>query len=147
MGAIKVTNLNQVLQGFNLAEEKLEQAAYIALYQVAQAIEGQAKDNANTGAHAPNKPRIAGTGPGPNIATGNLVSKIKADKPKKGLNGYSAIIGSSAEYARAVELGHPNWKSGVKYPYMEPAANSLVRNGTLNRIFTGAFLITVRGMQ
>jgi hypothetical protein len=48
-------------------------------------------------------------------------------------------------YARAVELGHPKWKPGVKYPYLGPAARNLSANGTLNRVFTSAFASRIRG--
>jgi len=47
-------------------------------------------------------------------------------------------------YARAVEMGLPTWKSGVKYPYMVPAVESLKQSGQLNRTFTGAFASYLR---
>lgn len=145
MGVIRITNLDQVLQGVNVTQQKLDAAAYKAVFQCALKIEDQAKLNANTGSHARGTPRVPNSGPGPNIITGNLVSKIVGQRPVKGFKGYSATVDSSAEYARAVELGSPRWKSGVKYPYMEPAAQALINNGTLNRIFTGAFITAIRG--
>jgi hypothetical protein len=145
MGVVRITNLDQVLQGFKLTEKNIDDAAYKAVFQCALKIEDQAKQNANTGSHSRGTPRVPGTGPGPNIITGNLVSKIVGQRPVKGFKGYSATVDSSAEYARAVEQGSPRWKSGVKYPYMEPAAQALINNGTLSRIFTGAFLTAIRG--
>jgi hypothetical protein len=142
---IKVTNLAEVLAGFNLTEKQIDLAAMIATNQTALMVEGEAKRNANTGAHSANTPRIQGTGPGPNVVTGNLVNRIVAQRPVKGFAGYVADVSSSAEYARAVELGSPRWKSGVKYPYMEPAAKKLIQDGTLNRIFTGAFTAAIGG--
>jgi hypothetical protein len=145
MGVIRITNLSEVLAGFDLTEKKIDDAAFKAVYQCSLKIEAVAKLNANTGAHAKGEGHIPGTGPGPNVVTGNLVSKIVGQRPVKGFKGYSATIDSSAEYARAVEQGSPRWKSGVKYPYMEPAARALINNGTLNRIFTGAFITAIRG--
>lgn len=145
MGVVRITNLDQVLQGFNVTEKLIDLAAYQATFQCALKIEDQAKLNANTGNHPKGMGHLPGTGPGPNIVTGNLVSKIVGQRPIKGFRGYSATIDSSAEYARAVEQGSPRWKSGVKYPYMEPAAQALINNGTLNRIFTGAFITAIRG--
>jgi hypothetical protein len=145
MGVVRITNLSEVLAGFDLTEKKIDDAAFKAVYQCSLKIEDEAKRNANTGAHGPSEGHIPGTGPGPNVVTGNLVSKIVGQRPVKGFRGYSATIDSSAEYARAVEQGSPRWKSGVKYPYMEPAAQALINNGTLNRIFTGAFITAVRG--
>lgn len=144
---IKITNLDQVLAGFDLTEKQVDLAAMIATNQTALMVESQAKRNANTGAHPANQGHLQGTGPGPNIVTGNLVNRIVAQRPVKGFSGYTADISSSAEYARAVELGSPRWKSGVKYPYMEPAARSLIQNGTLNRIFTGAFTAAIGGSR
>jgi hypothetical protein len=145
MGVVRITNLDQVLQGINVTQQKLDNAAFQAVYQCALKIEDQAKLNANTGNHPKGTPRVSGTGPGPNVISGNLNSKIVGQRPIKGFKGYSATVDSSAEYARAVELGSPKWKSGVKYPYMEPAAQALINNGTLNRIFTGAFITAIRG--
>jgi len=145
MGVIRITNLSEVLAGFDLTERKVDDAAFKAVYQCALKIEEVAKENANTGAHAKGEGHIPGTGPGPNVVTGNLVSKIVGQRPVKGFKGYSSTVDSSAEYARAVEQGSPRWKSGVKYPYMEPTANQLINNGTLNRIFTGAFITAIRG--
>lgn len=144
MGLVTVVNLPEVLKGFDLTMQSIDTAAMQATWQSAAKVEEIAKQNANTGAHAPGKGHIPGTGPGPNIITGNLVSKIVAHRPVKGFNGYVAEVGSSAEYARAVEQGSSRWKSGVKYPYMEPAARSLINNGTLNAIFTGAFMAALR---
>jgi len=146
MGAITVVNLSEVLKGFDLTEKKIDYAAMIATWQAAQSIEGLAKQNANTGTHSAGQGHIPGTGPGPNVVTGNLVSKIVAQRPVKGFPGYTATVDSSAEYARAVEQGSSRWKSGVKYPYLSPAATTLLNNGTLSRIFIGAFTYAVRGL-
>lgn len=145
MGAVIITNLTEVLKGFDLTEKNIDNAALIATYQAALKIESLAKENANTGTHSAGQGHIPGTGPGPNVVTGNLVSKIVAQRPIKGFKGYSSTIDSSAEYARAVEQGSSRWKSGVKYPYLEPAAQTLINNGTLSRIFTGAFITAIRG--
>ena len=145
MGAITIINLPAVLKGFDLTEASIDRAAFQATLKASAKIEDVAKENANTGNHPVGTPRIAGTGPGPNSVTGNLVSKIVAQIPVKGFRGYTSEVTSSAEYARAVELGLPRWKSGARYPYMEPAATTLINNGTLVRIFTLAFTTAMRG--
>lgn len=74
------------------------------------------------------------SGEGPNYATGNLFRNIFAQPVRRqGFQSYVASVGSGAEYARAVELGSANWKSGVKYPYMMPARNYMVESGTASR--------------
>jgi len=144
MGAVVVRNLAQVLAGLEVQEDRLERAAQTAIATAGFAIQREAQKNANTGTHKKGQGHISGTGPGPNVVTGALRRSIRTDV-KYGFGNYIAVVGASTEYARAVELGSPVWKSGVKYPYLAPAAEQLIRNGSLNRIFTAAFLKAVRG--
>jgi len=144
MGAVIVRNLSQVLAGLEVQEDLLEQAAQTAIATAGFAIQRQAQINANTGTHSKKTGHIPGTGPGPNVVTGALRRSIRTDV-KYGFGSYIAVVGASTEYARAVELGSPRWKSGVKYPYLAPAATQLILNGSLNRIFTAAFIKAVKG--
>ena len=139
-----IKNLSQVLAGLDLTEKKVSDAARYAIGMAAASVERQAKKNANTGTHPRGTPRIPGTGPGPNVVTGNLRRSIFS-RTKVGFgNTYVAEVGASMVYARAVEMGLPEWKSGVKYPYMVPAVESLKQSGKLNRTFTGAFAMYLR---
>lgn len=144
MGAVIVRNLAEVLAGLEVQEDRLERAAQIAIATAGFAVQRQAQINANTGTHPRGQGHIPGTGPGPNVVTGALRRSIRTDV-KYGFGTYVAVVGASTEYARAVELGSPRWKSGVKYPYLAPAAEQLIRNGSLNRIFTAAFTKAVKG--
>lgn len=144
MGAVVIRNLSDVLAGLDVQEDKLEQAAQVAIATAGFAIQREAQKNANTGTHNKKTGHIPGTGPGPNVVTGKLRRSISTDV-RYGFGNYVAVVGASTEYARAVELGSKKWKSGVKYPYLAPAAEQLILNGSLNRIFTGAFLKAVRG--
>lgn len=144
MGAVIVRNLAEVLAGLEVQEDRLERAAQIAIATAGFAVQRQAQKNANTGTHKKGQPHIPGTGPGPNVVTGALRRSIRTDV-KYGFGNYVAVVGASTEYARAVELGSPRWKSGVKYPYLRPAAEDLIRNGSLSRIFTAAFIKAVKG--
>lgn len=130
---ISITNLNEVLAGFNTTQDKLEAAVQFAVTMSAARVESQAEKNASGR-------------PGPNVRTGNLRRSITSSKVNVGFNGiYSVDVSATMVYARAVELGHPRWKPGVKYPYLGPAANSLQADGTLSRIFTSAFASRLRG--
>ena len=144
MGAIVVTNLSQVMAGMTNYERKVEKAGEIAITQAALAIERQAKLNANTGVHPRGQGHIKGTGPGPNVVTGTLRRSITTEV-RYGFGTYIATVGPTVEYARAVELGNPRWKSGVRYPFLIPAVGYLVGNGTLNRVFTRAFTTALKG--
>jgi hypothetical protein len=71
--------------------------------------------------------------------TGNLRRSIYSQTKIGFGQSYVAEVGASMVYARAVEMGLPEWKSGVKYPYLVPAAESLKQSGALSRTFIGAF--------
>lgn len=130
---ITVANLSEVLAGLQAQETKVDGAVQYAIQMAGLAVERQAKQNASGR-------------PGPNVRTGNLRRSITTSMPIKGFEGrYTITISATMVYARAVELGHPKWKPGVKYPYLGPAANTLKANGTLNRVFTGAFASRIRG--
>jgi hypothetical protein len=144
MGAISVVNIREVIAGLKTYEEKVEKAAEFAITRAALAIERQAKLNANTGVHARGEGHIKGTGPGPNVVTGTLRRSITTEV-RYGFGTYIATVGPTVEYARAVELGSSRWKSGVRYPYLYPAVGYLVGNGTLNRVFTNAFVSALKG--
>lgn len=138
---MEIKNLAEVLAGLDMTEKKINDAARYAIGMAAALVEREAKKNANTGTHPRGQGHIPGTGPGPNVQTGNLRRSIYSQTKVGFAGSYIAEVGASMVYARAVEMGHPKWKSGVKYPYLVPAAESLKKSGSLNRTFTGAFLM------
>jgi hypothetical protein len=130
---ITITNLSDVLAGFDATEDKIELAVQYAIAMTGLAVERQAKVNASGR-------------PGPNVRTGNLRRSITTSSVQKGFtNLYSVNVSATMIYARAVELGHPRWKPGVKYPYLGPAASNLQANGTLARVFTTNLASRLRG--
>lgn len=137
MSAVIITNLAQVMAGFDAEEQKLDRAIQQAIAQAGLAVERQAKINANTGVHKRGKPHIPGTGPGPNVVSGALRRSINTEV-RYGFGKYVAQVGASVEYARAVELGHPRWKRGGGYPYLGTAALMKRNDGTIQRVFTTA---------
>ena len=141
---MEIKNLAEVLAGLDLTEKKVNDAARYAIGMAAADVERQAKKNANTGSHPRGQGHIPGTGPGPNVMTGNLRRSIYSQTKIGFAGSYVAEVGASMVYARAVEMGLPEWKSGVKYPYLVPAVESLKQSGKLNRTFTGAFAMYLR---
>lgn len=130
---ITITNLSDVLAGFDATEDKIELAVQYAIAITGLAVERQAKVNASGR-------------PGPNVRTGNLRRSITTSSVQKGFtNLYSVNVSATMIYARAVELGHPRWKPGVKYPYLGPAASNLQANGTLARVFVTNLASRLRG--
>jgi hypothetical protein len=143
MGAVVIKNLSQVLAGLTAYEQKLEKAGQLALTQAALAVERQAKLNANTGTHPRGQGHVPGTGPGPNKVTGTLQRSINT-QVRFGFGSYIATVGPSVEYARAVELGSPRWKSGVRYPFLSTAVGYMVSSGNLQRTFQLNFMRLMR---
>lgn len=144
MGAVIIRNLSDVLAGLEVQEDRLENAVQTAIATAGFEVQRQAQKNANTGSHPRGQGHLPGTGPGPNVVTGTLRRSIRTDV-KYGFGSYIAVVGADTEYARAVELGSSRWKSGVKYPYLAPAAIELIMSGKLNRVFTAALIKAVRG--
>lgn len=137
MPVISIKNLSEVIGGIVKEGDRYELASGFAIGQVALSIERQAKINASTGTHKRGQGHLAGTGPGPNVVTGDLRRSITTEI-RIGFGSYIATVGPTVEYARQVELGGNSWKSGVKYPYLVPALTELQSNGTLNRVFQSA---------
>jgi hypothetical protein len=131
MAVVIVRNLKDLLVGFDKLEKNVEVAAEHAIAMAGLAIERQAKVNASGR-------------PGPNVRTGDLRRNIRTEV-RYGFGTYLATVGAYMEYSRAVELGSPLWKSGVKYPYLGPAAETLKNNGTLTRVFSVAFAKKMKG--
>ena len=75
------------------------------------------------------------SGEGPNRGTGHLAGSFTMNT-YYGFGSYIAEVGNSAVYARSLELGMPNSKSGVSFPFLSPAASSMVTTGKLQNIFT-----------
>lgn len=152
-GYITVKNLKEILDAVSQIDDKATRGAQIGIAQAGLAVQREAQKNANTATRSYEKrvsrngnpwlkvtpPRhIGASGSGPNVITGALRRSIRTNIVK-GFGNYVAIakVGPTVEYGRAVELGLPKW-GGVKYPYLEPAARTLIMNGSLNRIFVGA---------
>lgn len=130
------------MNGLTEFDKQIMNAAEYAIGQAGFALERQAKINANTGTHKRGEGHIQGTGPGPNVVTGTLRRSITTEV-RYGFGSYIATVGPTVEYARAVELGSPKWR-GKRYPYLIPAAETLIGNGTLSRVFNNAFAQKMR---
>ena len=146
-------NLPEVIAALQAVEAYVDRASAMAMSLIARQIYINAKKNADS---APNPPmRVTGrsgrqyykyhphigsrTGEGPNRGTGNLLTSMTFSSSRQGFGSYVAQVGAGAVYARALELGNPRWSSGVKFPYMQPALNELVRGGKLSQILAYSF--------
>ena len=150
MAEIVIKNLADVLAAIDGAAEKIEQGAQLGIMRVGLQVERQAKLNfQGTRSYQKRVSKKTGNpwlkitppkhvgGSGPNTVTGNLKRSIKTTY-RVGLGVYTAEVGPTMIYARQVEKGGGKWPTGLKYPYLEPAALMLLRSGKINRIFTTA---------
>jgi len=156
MSGIIIKNLREVLAALDGSQSKIEQGAQVGIMRAGLAVERQAKLNFQ-GTRSYEKrvsrngrpylvvtpPKHVG-GSGPNTVTGNLKRSIKTTY-RVGFGNYIAEVGPTMIYARQVEKGGGKWPAGVKYPYLEPAALMLLRNGSINRIFITAVKEKLRG--
>ena len=136
-------NRDEVFAALNAWQNRMDTAGMNATRMITRALVAYAQKNASETKNPPiqknnrlrHNPHIGPrTGEGPNYATGNLFRNIIGNLPRRqGFGTYVASATSGAEYARAVELGSANWKSGVKYPYMLPARDFLVSSGEASR--------------
>jgi hypothetical protein len=150
MGAIIVRNLSEALASLQNIEGDVEKAAQLGVAMAGLRVERDAKINASNGSRSrkggkiiPPK-HIGPSGSGPNVITGDLRRSIST-RVRYGFGTYIAEVGPTVVYGRAVELGSPIWKSGVKYPYLTPAADKLIRSGELQRIFIQRFNQVIKG--
>lgn len=149
MAEIVITNLKDVLAAIDGNAEKIAQGAQLGIMRVGLEVERQAKLNfqgtrsyekrvsKNGRPYLVITPKKHVGGSGPNTVTGNLKRSIKTTY-RVGFDKYIAEVGPTMIYARQVEKGGGKWPSGVKYPYLEPAALMLLRSGKLTRIFSTA---------
>lgn len=115
MGELTPGAIGRLLDGIEMRGEEGIKASLVA---IAQQAERQAKINANTGSHRKGEPHTPGTGPGPNVVTGNLRRSITHTQPARDSQGWYVKVGvaATAAYGRYVE---------PRYPFLLPAAQSV----------------------
>jgi hypothetical protein len=73
----------------------------------------------------------------PSNMSGNLRRSIRS-KTVGGMGQYTVTTGAYQIYARALEYGHPKWRSGVKYPFVAPTAKILLENNKARDLYVKA---------
>lgn len=149
MAAEISVNASEAIEGIKKLDDKVHDAMTIAISRAGFAIERAAVLNFK-GARKYQKrvskktgrpwlkitpPRHVG-GPFPNTVTSALKDSIRTNV-RTGFGTYIAEVGAYTIYARAVEQGLPQ-NPNVKYPYLAPAARTLLQNGTIERVFNTA---------
>lgn len=82
--------------------------------------------------------------PGPNVRSGAHRAGILTVGPIRVGNTWEGRVTPTRPYSRALELGHPRWPPGVKYPYLGPAL-AWARRGPIAALFREAWGRVHRG--
>jgi len=79
--------------------------------------------------------------PGPEIVSGTLHGAVKPEQVRTtGVGRYEVrvIVDDIPGKVRALELGHPDWAPGTKYPFIGPGLREM-RQGRFRQIMAGSF--------
>lgn len=104
----------------------VDRATQVAVGRTGATLHTQVRANAKTGTHAPGRPHIPGTGPGPNTASGDYLRSISLTTGRD-MAGAFAIVATNAVQARRLEYGFVGIDAlgrsyrQAPYPHWRPA--------------------------
>lgn len=111
---------------------KVDDATADAIYRTGASFLTLVRAKARTGFHAPGQPHIPGTGPGPNVGTGDYVRSMTQTNGFEGDNPVSTVW-TNAPQARRLEYGFPvvmvdslgRHFNQPPFPHWRPAAEEI----------------------
>lgn len=122
------SNINQVIRAVTKATDKLDTGARMARDEMMNTLTQYAKEEIK-GRRQPGERAVSGEPP--MNRTGNLRRSIKGERYRQGYATYSAVVGPTIVYGRALELGGKyapkSWRDNQKFPYMKPAFEKFQR--------------------
>lgn len=131
MAEVFITGARELIGAIDKITAEVDVASRQAVAEGARALQVQAKANASGR-------------PGPNVVSGALRSGIVVEGPlRQGLGVFVAWVRSTVVYGRAIEEGHPRWKTGNKFPYLGPAYD-FVTKVVLPQLFERAWAAAMR---
>lgn len=93
--------------------------------------------------HLPNTPTPSPPGEPPARVTGRLVGSLSPTGPYPTAGGFGGTVGPTTVYSRIQELGGQTGRGHSvtlpPRPYMRPTRSSVIADGSLRRIFVGAW--------
>lgn len=111
----------------NRVSERAETAAAKVVFDTAETLLTQIRANASSGYHRPGAPHIDGTGPGPNVATGDYRRSWHADTGYDASGDPVALVSTNSPQAARLEYGFADTDSAGRtfnqpaYPHVRPA--------------------------
>lgn len=117
---------------FTRVADRADSGTADAVYRTGAALLTLVRAKARTGFHARGLPHIPGTGPGPNVATGDYVRSMHQTNGYEGSNPVS-IVSTNAPQAARLEYGFPvvmvdslgRHFTQPPYPHWRPAAEEI----------------------
>jgi hypothetical protein len=138
-----IANIEKTMKGLDKITQDTDKAVQKATKDVGAETERQMKKLIK-GRHKPGTKTPSAPGSPPTSISMGLKRSIKATDPKKGFGGsYTVTVGAYQIYARALELGHPRWGSGVNYPFVAPTAKLMRANNRARNIYFNALRSTL----
>lgn len=124
-------------------KKKVDNAVFMASkltgVSISRTMKEQIKGRHKPGTKTPSRPGQPPT----SISTG-LKGSIISNVTRLGFQRYQIVVGPTKNYSRAVELGHPNWPSGINYPFVSPTAKIVIASGSARRVYEQALKTNLR---
>lgn len=123
---VAVTGAREIAAEFALDAAQVEAACRDLTRSNAQELRLRIQQKANTGLHAPGLPHIPGTGPGPNVVTGEYVASWQISH-----EGVGASVWTDAPQANRLEYGFHGTDTAGRtysqpaYPHIGPAVDEV----------------------
>lgn len=121
-------DLNHIPEDLRAIEAQIDLESRRIVYRYGALLQTEIRKNASTGHHKPGLPHIPGTGPGPNVATGDYRRSIARTPVRKAaLGGVEVVVSSNAPQAWRLERGFVGQDALGRYyndpprPHWEPA--------------------------
>jgi hypothetical protein len=124
-------------KGILALNKQIEAAVFAASREVGMVATAEMKKQI-TGGHKMGTPTPSAPNTPPTNVTGNLRQSIRSNVKKGFTNQYTVTVGAYMIYARALEHGHPDWESGLKYPFVEPTGRIMATNNRARNIYINA---------
>jgi hypothetical protein len=143
--SLAVTGAREIAAEFALDAAELDSACRDLTRSNAEELRRRIQHNAMTGVHGPNQGHIPGTGPGPNVVTGDYVRSWEIDHGPVG-----AQVWTDAPQANRLEYGFHGVDSAGRrfnqpaYPHIAPAVDGVEER--MGRQLDGIVAGLVRGV-
>jgi hypothetical protein len=119
--------VHQKDQGLAQVGDKITTRVARVVFDCSALLLSQIRRNASTGYHAPGEPHIPGTGPGPNVATGDYRRSWRVQTGYDAHGNPQALVSTNAPQGARLEYGYTGTDTRGRsynqppYPHVRPA--------------------------